>query len=76
MSAVYQPGAVYIEEEGRQMGLENRVRVQRQVGAAPDQSADVVLHSCYAMIWTFPVLHCRIWALWHGYGWVPILSGG
>lgn len=63
---------ICIEREGRQFGLEDRVRVR-----APNygENPGVVLHELDAAIWLFPVLRCRLWALRHGYGWLPVRAG-
>jgi hypothetical protein len=60
---------VYIEREGRQFGIESIARVRKQMaGVAPD----VVLHEIATAFFAFPVLRCRLWALTHGYGFVPV----
>lgn len=63
---------VYIEREGRQFGLEDRVKVKRKT---PDGQTDKVLYDVTpTSVWTFPVLRARIWGLLHGYGWLPVGS--
>jgi hypothetical protein len=59
---------IYIENEGRQFGLESRVRLRQQQGETPT-GTDRVLHEIDASILTFPVLRIRLWALSHGWGW-------
>ena len=56
----------YIEREGRQFGLEERVRVKD--GA----EGNVVIHEIDGSIWAFSVTRCRLWALFHGYGWLKV----
>ncbi len=58
---------VYIENEGRQFGLEERVRLREQKGPRPT-SEDPILYEVDASTLSFPVARVRLWALLHGYG--------
>ena len=64
------PSGAYIESEGRQFGLESRVRLRRDTGTQPGDFE--VLHEIDAPFFTFPVLRTRLWALRHGYGWLKV----
>lgn len=66
------PGTVYLEREGRQFGLETRVRIKRQQGATPAWEDPEVRPQLNAAAWTFPVLRSRVWAWRKGYGWPTV----
>lgn len=55
--------SVYIEREGRQFGLETRVRVK---------SDGKMVYGLDSLFFTFPVLRARLWGLLHGYGWLVV----
>lgn len=58
---------VYIESEGRQFGLEERVRLCQQKGPRPTDE-DPILYQVDASTLSFPVTRVRLWAFRHGYG--------
>lgn len=66
-------GTVYIEREGRQFGLETRVRVRRQLGAVPGAEDPEVRPEDYALAFTFPVLRAQVWCLLHEHGWPRVI---
>lgn len=51
-----EPVNVYIEQEGRQFGLENRVRLVKEVGGKAS-----IPHRIDAPFFMFPVLRMRLW---------------
>lgn len=66
------PCTVYIEREGRQFGLEMRVRIKRKMSALAQVEDPELRPQLNAAAWTFPVLRTRLWALRQGFGWPPV----
>lgn len=60
----------YIERDGHQFGIEERVRVRRDTGSQPGQFE--ILYEIDTVFFAFPVLRVRLWGLRHGYGWLAV----
>lgn len=70
MSGSTYPSGFYIEREGREFGLVERVRIRRDLGPGPGQWE--VPHELESVFYVFPVLRVRVWGLLHGYGWMRV----